>query len=223
MTPHLDAPGTLSPSLLQLPVFRSEWVLYLLLATSVLSGAVMLERWWFFRRRRFDVDEVRGPLGRRLERADYEGAAQLFGHSLALEAHVARVGLTQSSKGAGAVEDLMLGALGAEKQRYEKHLDVLATIASNAPYVGLFGTVLGIVRAFGDLASDVTEASSAVMAGMAEALVATALGLLVAIPALVAFNVFKFKVRRSLGNAQQLMRLVVAELKAGRAPAERAE
>jgi biopolymer transport protein ExbB/TolQ len=108
----------------------------------------------------------------------------------------------------------MAGALGRERARYERGLNLLATIASNAPYVGLFGTVLGIVRAFRDLSANMAEASGAVMAGIAEALIATAIGLLVAIPALVAFNTFKQKVRNAVTDGQLLARLLLAHLKA---------
>src|SRR4029450_12485562 len=86
--------------------------------------------------------------------------------------------------------------------RYEKRLNFLATLASNAPYIGLFGTVLGIVRSFRDLAANMAEASAAVMAGIDEALIATAVGLLVAIPAVIAFNVFKGRGKTGVTDCQ---------------------
>ena len=69
-------------------------------------------------------------------------------------------GLRAYEKGPESVEDLIAGALGHEKARYEKRLNFLATLASNAPYIGLFGTVLGIVRSFRDLAANMAEASA---------------------------------------------------------------
>jgi biopolymer transport protein ExbB/TolQ len=97
---------------------------------------------------------------------------------------------------------------------YERRLGFLATLASNAPYIGLFGTVLGIVRSFRDLAANMTEASSAVMAGIAEALIATAVGLVVAIPAVIAFNIFKARVMQAVTDGQSLARVLLAQLKA---------
>ena len=123
-------------------------------------------------------------------------------------------GLRAYEKGPESVEDLIAGALGHEKTRYEKRLNFLATMASNAPYIGLFGTVLGIVRSFRDLAANMADASAAVMAGIAEALIATAVGLLVAIPAVIAFNVFKGRVKDAVTSSQLLARILLSELKA---------
>jgi biopolymer transport protein ExbB/TolQ len=216
--------GSLVQTLLGLPVFRSEWVLYLLIALSLISVGIMLERWIFYRRRSIDVDAVRNALGLSLDRGDLEGAAKMLAKHDSLETNVVLVGVRAYEKGPEAVEDLMAGALGVERSRYERRLSFLATLASNAPYIGLFGTVLGIVRSFRDLAANMAEASSAVMAGIAEALVATAVGLLVAIPAVIAFNAFKGRVKHAVTDCQLLARLLLAQLKAvdvpGRAAAE---
>ena len=204
---------SLVQTLLKLPVFRSEWVLYLLIALSVISVGVMLERWIFYRRRKLDIDAMREALQRNLDRGNFAGAAKALADKDALETNVVLVGLQAYEKGPESVEDLIAGALGREKGRYEKRLDFLATLASNAPYIGLFGTVLGIVRSFRDLAANMADASSAVMAGIAEALIATAVGLLVAIPAVVAFNVFKGRVRTSVTDCQMLARILLSHLK----------
>jgi len=90
----------------------------------------------------------------------------------------------------------------------------LGTVGSNAPFIGLFGTVLGIIKAFKDLASNTSEGSQAVLAGISEALVATAVGLLVAIPAVIAFNYFNKKVKGVLTNANALTHAILAHLKA---------
>jgi biopolymer transport protein ExbB/TolQ len=123
-------------------------------------------------------------------------------------------GLLAYDKGPESVEDLISGALGRERSRYERRLGFLATLASNAPYIGLFGTVLGIIRAFRDLSANMAEASDAVMAGIAEALLATAVGLLVAIPAVIAYNVFKSRVKHAATGCEMLARVVLSHLKA---------
>jgi biopolymer transport protein ExbB len=215
--------GSLIQTLLGLPIFRSEWVLYLLLLLSVISIGVMLERWVFYKRRQIDADAIRNALSKSLESGDFEAAAALLQKHDTLETNVVLVGLKAYEKGPESVEDLIAGALGRERGRYEKRLNFLATLASNAPYIGLFGTVLGIVRSFRDLAANMAEASSAVMAGIAEALVATAVGLLVAIPAVIAFNAFKGRVKESVTDCQMLARILLAQLKAtDLAPARRA-
>ena len=206
--------GSLVQALLGLPIFNSEWVLYLLLALSVISIGVALERLFFYGRRRVDVASLRTSLGKLLERGDFAGAAALLEKHDALETNVVLEGLRAYENGPESVEDLLAGALGHERKRYEQRLTFLATIASNSPYIGLFGTVLGIVRSFRDLAANMADASAAVMAGIAEALIATAVGLLVAIPAVVAFNVFKARVKESVTDGQMLSRILLSQLKA---------
>jgi biopolymer transport protein ExbB/TolQ len=211
MTP---SPEGLVQQLLSLPVFRSEWVLWLLLGLSLLSVAVMVERWIFYRRRRVDFDSLREEFAKHLDKGDFEAAAKLLAKTNSLETNVVLAGLRGYSKGPESVEDLLAGAMSRERSFYERRLPILATLASNSSYIGLFGTVLGIVRAFKDLSKDIASASSGVMAGIAEALVATAIGLLVAIPAVVAYNVFKGMVKDAVTNTESLSRILLAELKA---------
>ena len=206
--------GTLIQTILGLPIFRSEWVLYLLLILSIASIGVMLERWVFYRRRRLDSGQVRDALSKSLDKGDFEAAATLLKQHDALETNVVLVGLQAAALGPESVEDLLVGALGQERARYERRLNFLATLASNAPYIGLFGTVLGIIRSFRDLAANMADASSAVMAGLAESLIATAMGLLVAIPAVIAFNVFLGRVKESVTNCQTLGGVLLSRLKA---------
>ena len=206
--------GTLVQTLLDLPIFESAWVLYLLLLLSLASIAVMIERGVFYRSRAVDVDAIKAELTKQLDRGDFEAAAAMLKRHDALETNAVLAGLRAWDKGADSVEDLISGALGREKMRYEKRLGFLATLASNAPYVGLFGTVLGIIKSFRDLAVNITEASQAVMAGIAEALVATAVGLLVAIPAVIAYNAYKGRVKRSVVDSEMLARVLLSNLKA---------
>ena len=89
-------------------------------------------------------------------------------------------------EGPETVEQVMLSALAAERPRYERFLSLLGTLGNNAPFIGLFGTVLGIIKAFNDLGAVSLKGSAiqqTVMTGISEALVATAVGLAVAIPA----------------------------------------
>ena len=206
--------GSLVQTLLGLPIFNSEWVLYLLLGLSVISIGVVLERWIFYTRHRIDLESLRKALSQQLARGDFSAAAALLETKDALETNVVLEGLRAYEKGPESVEDLIAGALGHERTRYEKRLNFLATLASNAPYIGLFGTVLGIVRSFRDLAANMADASAAVMAGIAEALIATAVGLLVAIPAVIAFNVFKGRVKAAVTDGEMLARVLLASLKA---------
>ena len=199
--------------LLALPVFRSEWVLWLLLFLSLLSVAVMVERWFFYRRRKIDFDAVKSEFSKDLDKGDFDAAAKLLAKYDSLETNVTLTGLRGYEKGPESVEDLIAGAMSRGKAEYERRLSILATLASNSPYIGLFGTVLGIVHSFKEMSKDIASASSGVMSGIAEALVATAVGLLVAIPAVVAYNVFKGMVKDAVTNTDGLTRVLMAELK----------
>jgi biopolymer transport protein ExbB len=104
----------------------------------------------------------------------------------------------------------------SQRIRYERGLAFLGTLGANAPFIGLFGTVLGIVRAFHDLArSSAALGTQAVMAGIAEALVATAVGLLVALPAVATYNVLMRHVETALASAGTLGHRILAHVKAG--------
>jgi biopolymer transport protein ExbB/TolQ len=199
--------------LLSLPIFRSEWVLWLLLGLSLLSVAVMVERWFFYRRRKIDFESIKDDFSKALGKGDFDSAAKLLAKHNSLETNVTLAGLRGYEKGPESVEDLLAGALSRGKAEYERRLGILATLASNSPYIGLFGTVLGIVRSFKEMSKDIANASSGVMAGIAEALIATAVGLLVAIPAVVAYNVFKGMVKDAVTNTDGLSRVLMAELK----------
>lgn len=203
----------LIPTLLSLPIFRAEWVLWLLILLSIASVAVMVERILFYRTHAIDAESVRAKLSDLLAQGDFQGAANFLEGFDSLETNVVLFGLRDYARGPESVEDLLMAAARKERARYEARLNMLATVASNAPFVGLFGTVLGIIRAFQDLSGNLGDASTAVMAGIAEALVATAVGLLVAIPAVVAFNVLKGKVKAVADDGALLAATLLAALK----------
>lgn len=93
--------------------------------------------------------------------------------------------------------------LSDKKREFEKGFTVLATLGSNAPFIGLFGTVLGIIYAFAVLASSGSDTAQ-VMSGVSRALVATAAGLFVAIPAVIAYNYFSRKLKILIQESQSL-------------------
>jgi biopolymer transport protein ExbB len=210
---HETSNDGLVQALLGLPIFHSEWVLWLLIGLSVLSIGVIIERAFFYQRKAIPFALLRRELKRALDAGDFETAAKLLGRHDSLETNVVLAGLRAYEKGPESVEDLMAGALAEERARYETRLQMLATLASNAPYIGLFGTVLGIVRSFKDMANNMADASSGVMAGIAESLLATAAGLLVAIPAVMAYNYFKGVVKKSVTRSETMSLDVLSQLK----------
>ncbi len=196
----------------------SRWVLWLLLGLSLMAVAVMLERAWFF------IQERRP--GRKLDHAlallrthGPEAALAALQGTRSMEAAVARMSLENALDGAASVEEHVAATVESERLRYERGLAFLGTLGSNAPFIGLFGTVLGIIRAFHDLAANTAQGAQAVMAGIAEALVATAVGLLVALPAVAAYNTFARQVEAAAAAAGGMGHAILAVLKAQRKPA----
>ncbi len=110
-----------------------------------------------------------------------------------------------------SVDRAVQSYLSAQRIDLEKGLNVLATLGSNAPFIGLFGTVLGIIQSFGILSSQQGSAMNAVMLGLAEALIATAVGLFVAIPAVVSYNYFSQRLRNLTIEAQSLRDLYISQ------------
>jgi biopolymer transport protein ExbB len=190
----------------------AEWVLWLLIVLSVISFGVMIERAAFFLARRLKgADEVQ----RRLLAGDLTGAATAVAGREGLEAAVVRAATEHAAKGPQALREVISATVERGRIDYERRLAFLGTLGNNAPFVGLFGTVLGIIRAFVDLARNpAAGGAGTVMAGISEALVATAVGLFVALPAVVAYNLFQRSLRRSTQRANALGHAAVAHLEA---------
>ncbi len=194
----------------------SAWVLYLLVAASILSVAVMIERYLTYSKAKGDVPALMDGLARHLENHDVPGAIKLAGSSSRVEAKVALEWLQNVGRGSAAVEEVMSSRWLREKMTLEKHLIVLATMGNNAPFVGLFGTVLGIIKAFNDLALTGQSGVTVVMAGISQALVATAFGILVAIPAVVANNYFAARLKQTQTATESMSHILLAYLKEDR-------
>jgi len=218
----------------------AAWVLWLMLILSVVSLAIMLERAWLYFSLRDDVGTLMRDLGKLLRSGDLEGARKRLETSPSAEAAVVLAGVVESTYGPEAAEEAMAGASALQKTKLEKRLAYLGTLGNNAPFIGLLGTVIGIVGAFEELgkanakpvagaagaaaAAAATAAanaanagsqiaSAAVMSNIAEALVATAVGLVVAIPAVAAFNMFQRIVKTTLSNTDALGHVLLAYLK----------
>ena len=206
----------LERSMTAFALLGAEWVLWLLLILSVVSIAVMFERVYFYFSRKLEVVRVGEELGARLDKGEVSEAQTWLESQDRMEAQVVAVGLKHLSLGPDAVREMMSAELGRQKARYESKLVFLGTLGNNAPFIGLLGTVLGIIKAFKDLSlSDPSQAAggaSAVMAGISEALVATAVGLAVALPAVVAFNFFKSQVKGFVSSTDGLQRTLTARL-----------
>jgi len=204
----------LAERLLGLTLVGANWVFWLLIALSVVSVAVMVERGIRLAGRQLDIDAFGKEILDRLSRGDVSGTRKFLAGQKAPEAEVVASGIDQFDRGAAAVSAAMAGAKSKLRIDLERNLGVLGTLGNNAPFIGLFGTVLGIIRSFADLSHAQNAGISVVIGGIAEALVATALGLLVAIPAVIAFNYFQGKIRRILGRVDVAAQMVLVSLPA---------
>jgi len=190
-------------------------VLYLLIALSVLSLAITIERIVYYARRQVDAGALGKALSAKLKEKDLQGMLALLERSRSVEAAVMREALPWLERGPEALHEAVEAALREKKKEYEWGLLFLGTLGNNAPFVGLFGTVLGIVNSFKELASATGGGGQMgnVMGGISEALVATAVGILVAIPAVVAYNWFSRKSSDIEDNVATLTNHLFAELK----------
>jgi biopolymer transport protein ExbB len=202
----------------------AAWVLWLLIVLSVVSVAVGLERAVVFQKLEGNVSLLVRELRKLLRNGDADGARKLVTDSRSVPATVVAAGLAEADLGADAAEEAMAAAIGLERKRLEKRLLFLGTVGNNAPFVGLLGTVIGIVGAFeelgkpqamlGALGAASALAPERVMSTIAEALVATAVGLVVAIPAVAAFNYFQGRLTQALADAETLGHVLLCHLKA---------
>lgn len=213
----------LQDAFLQLALMGSGWVLWILVALSIASVAIVLERLLFFRTLDGGDRSLMKSVASSLAAGRRESARDLCKGQASPGARMLTAMLDVSERGAGSANAVLEGNRAAEKLRLERNLGFLGTVGSNAPFIGLFGTVLEILRVFNQLgAAGVTtgDEASEIMTGISEALVATAIGLLVAIPAVIAYNGFQRRVKRVLAEADGLTGMALAQIEHARRPGE---
>lgn len=190
----------------------AEWVMWVLVALSVVSIAIMIERAMYFLGQRPNVAALIADLRGALAGGDHAAAAKRLEGAKGVTVAVARAMLADAGLGAASAGESGASAATREKLKLERNLTYLGTVGNNAPFIGLFGTVIGIIQAFHDLSLNTKGGAATVMSGISEALVATAMGLLVAIPAVIAFNIFQRRIRAIMGDAESLQHSLLAAL-----------
>ncbi|MBC7385421.1 MAG: MotA/TolQ/ExbB proton channel family protein [Cryobacterium sp.] len=207
---------------LGLSLMGAEWVLYLLVLLSLFSVSILFERNFFYRSALKGIEDFRKNLRDAVSSGEWDRAltiAKSRNHSQPmdkpdLESAMA-VALLSERKGSPEIlNELAQDHVVRARVKWERSLSLLATIGNNAPFVGLFGTVLGIIKAFNDLSLNAAggAGASGVTAGVADALVATAVGILVAIPAVVGFNLFQRRTKAALSQAEALKCFLVGKI-----------
>jgi biopolymer transport protein ExbB/TolQ len=196
-------------------------VLYVLIALSVVSIGVIIERWWYFRKRRFNLASASTALAKSLRAHDVEGARSTLKQSPALEAAIIGEALESYEDGPESLQEMLQKAIRQRRKSFEGGLLFLGTLGNNAPFVGLFGTVLGVVAAFRELGNSQAAMANGggmgnVMGGIAEALIATGIGIMVALPAVISYNIFQKKGADVEEQANALGNIVMAAMKSNR-------
>jgi biopolymer transport protein ExbB len=190
----------------------ATWVLWLLVALSVLSITVILERLVFFTRTRSDLAALRAELSLGLKRKELTLVKRRLDASPSLEARIVGAGVGATSP--EEAEERMAAEAQLQRLRSEQNLAFLGTLGNNAPFVGLLGTVLGIIGAFAQLDAARGQLTTGLMAEIGEALVATAVGLVVALPAVAAYNAFQRTIQVRITRGDALGRELLAHLRA---------
>jgi biopolymer transport protein ExbB len=195
---------------LDFALLGAGWVLWLLVALSVVSIGVMIDRALWFRRRDTDTERFARELRAAVDRGEVAHFLKKHQDDPAIPVQVALRGLAEADHGADAVAEAMHGERARWRRAADRNLIILGTLGNNVPFIGLFGTVLGIIKAFDDLKAKTAESEIRVLAAISEALVATAIGLLVAIPAVIAFNYFGRRLKVLMGGADECAHAVLA-------------
>ncbi|HTL34856.1 MAG TPA: MotA/TolQ/ExbB proton channel family protein [Kofleriaceae bacterium] len=179
----------------------AEWGLWLLILLSVLSVGIMIDRAVWFQKRDKEPEDFTRELRGAFERNEIERLEAKYKDDPSVPVRVALRGLEERDRGPEAVAEAMQGERVRWRNAGDRHLIVLGTLGNNVPFLGLFGTVLGVINAFENLRAKTAAAEDRTLDLIAQALAATAFGLLVAIPAVIAFNYFTRKMRTILGSA----------------------
>ena len=188
------------------------WVMWLLIGLSIVGLAIMLERIYFFSVTRDDVDALRRDIAARLGKGDLAGTRKRLENSRSFEAMVATAAVVASEDGPESAAERMQAEERMARLHMERNLAFLGTVGNNAPFVGLLGTVIGIIRAFHSLDDSQGKITAGLMADIGEALVATAIGILVALPAVASYNYFQRVIKTRLARGSALGNLVMAYL-----------
>lgn len=171
------------------------FTLYVLLLFSVLSLTIIIERCLYYRMRsKVKRQKFMDNIARELEKGEVKKALQICEVTDTPFASVVQSGLNLYGHSEVVISNTMEREVTIETTKLEKYTSIVGTIGSTAVYIGLFGTVLGIIRAFHDISKSGSGGISIVINGISEALVCTAAGLCVAVPAVIAYNYFIRKV-----------------------------
>ena len=169
--------------------------MWILLILSIAVIAIVIERLVFFASQHGDTKGLLRAIGQKIAADDLDGAIKICQSNKGMLPRILEFGLRRGEKNRADITDALSIALMEHLNALERNLGIIGTVAVIAPFVGLAGTVLGIIKAFQDIALKGNSTPAVVAAGVSEALITTFSGLVVAIVAVIFFNYFKSRIK----------------------------
>lgn len=191
-----------------LAFYASRAILGILVFLSFLSVGFFMERMMFFRRNLLKDGRLYPELDNALSLKEI---TEVLNRNPSSETRVLLESLTRESWTDRGFTLKLSSCFLPEKQEWNRNVNFLGSVGSNAPFIGLLGTVLGILKSFSDLGAAQAHGPQAVMSGISEALVATAVGLAVAIPAVVFYNICKTRIQAGVVRVESIRDLILSK------------
>ena len=188
---------------------RSSFTMIILIACSVVALTFIFERWLFYKQTNIDADRFFMKIKEAFRNESTEKAISVCNSSLSPLAAVVKSGLEESDKKVEVAAEMMDAMAIEQRTKLEKNLNILGTLGNIAPLIGLFGTVIGIIRAFHSLSVSGSAGPTVIAAGIAEALITTAAGLVVAVPAVVFYNYYLRRVETVMSEIESISKKVL--------------
>jgi len=190
-------------------IFKASIVMVILLVASVLAVALILERFWYFSKNRFNPDKGLDEFQKQITAGGIEKALVWSRKQKNPLGRMFTTALENTVLTSEQLYGVLYGTIIRERLRYEKSLGGMGTLANAATLLGLLGTVTGLIRAFGNIAATGSGGPAVVASGISEALVATAFGLFIGIPTLFFANYFAKKASDNASTLESTSDLVV--------------
>ena len=191
-------------------------IMWIILFLSIIATAIIIERLLYFRRIRVDEEKIINRLKQVLAKRHYDEALAICENNPSPITNLMKVGIEHQGYSASTIREMILDAANLEIPKLEKNLSALGTVTHIAPLLGLLGTVIGNISAFGILGKFGSVGDTSLLAkGIAEALLTTAAGLIVAIPAIIFYNYLVSKVNNTITRLENRVNELVLLLTGG--------
>ncbi len=191
-------------------------IMVLIIFLSVIAGIIIIERLLFFRRIRMDEEKFIDRLKASIQKGHYDEAIDICNNNVTPLSNLMKVGIEHRSYGKTEIKESIMAAANLEVPHLERYLTSLGTIAHISPLLGLLGTVTGNIKAFGVLGHLGSVGDPSLLAtGISEALLTTAAGIVVSIPAIAFYNYLVGKANHTITNLENRVNDMVLFFKAG--------